>query len=59
MCCSLIIVTGQTESPAHLLIGSSGPSNKNTEIPTAYSAKHDWISVILCKLSELRVVGRV
>lgn len=59
MCSSLKRVTGQAESPARLLIGSSGPSNKNTEIPTAYSAKHDWISVIRCKLSELRVVGPV
>jgi len=59
MCCSLNSVTGQTESPARLLIGNSGPSNKNPEIPPEYSAKHDWISVIRCNLSELRVVGRV
>jgi hypothetical protein len=52
-------VTGQTESPARLLIGNSSPSNKNPEIPNGYSAKHDWISVNCCKLSELRVVGRV
>jgi len=59
MCSSLKRVTGQAESPARLVIGNSGPSNKNPEIPPEYSAKHDWISVNCCKLSELRVVGRV
>lgn len=59
MCCSSNSVTGQTESPARLVFSNSGLSNKNPEIPPEYSEKHDWISVNCCKLSELRVVGRV